>query len=54
MFTTKYTKDDGFRAVVMTMLLPSPIKPTTLLDSVILVWEENKKSTLIHLLKGEK
>ena len=45
MFTMQYTKYDVGRKVAMTMLPPPPTKPITL-PSVVLAWEEKKKSTL--------
>ena len=49
MFTMQYTKDGG-RAVAMAMLPPPPTET----HSVVSAWEQKKKSTLRHILKGEE
>ena len=51
-FTIQFTKY-GDRAVAMAMLPSPPTKPTCP-DTVVLAWEEKKKSMQKHVLKGEE
>ena len=54
MFTIN-TQNDGGRAVVMAMLGSATNKThNSALDSLVLAGEEKKKSTLSHILTGEK